>query len=798
MTHWFKRHPQYLDAATRALSDDKNYRQLHLKRGHLLVSHGNILVRLNEIHKFPFLIVYPNATPYALPVFYPLLSELAEEQIEQISQGSSEDISGAIKQQIRYYPRLRHQNSGGSLCILEWDNLDDGAKFYGMTTLLNRVKDWCKGTITGNFPMDSQEVELVAHFNHVERFLHLTYPEQFLHPALYQGEAYASLYTVMPKSSDLDGEYRNYMGILLTGTDCSGLVPNTTTPFPDFFQKAGIASELQLIEKKGLIQRKIEEKALIKMYWFHLTDEPTPFDTFEDLITLVGNGDRQKGIERMAPVLYDEIKGKPDAIFIAIRFPNRKELLEFQLFKVYKTGSGAGLLGCSPEETLTYLIDEYKTVFAVRSVELSDRDFHQRNAGRADREILRSRVVNLAGVGALGSEVADCLAKAGVGTLLLYDNQTMKMPNSVRHLAGIEYVGVAKVSAVKNELFHHNPFINVYTLAADITKLDLSAYFWDESISVSTIADDNTEAFLNERAVIANKVVYYARALRGGKVARIFRVIPGVDACFRCLQLYREEEKLFIPIAPDPQLPTLKNECNNPIRPASAADLKLIAALSARLILNELQHGFGKINHWLWSTEELEPLQPYQLHQQRIPPHPGCLYCAHENKSALFIDSRSLQFMQELVAQDPGRETGGVLAGYLDENGDIRITNASCPGPNAVCTAKEFKKDVTYCQKFLDELIGRSDGKITYVGEWHSHPSPNNKPSSTDINSLSEIAYQKEYLTEKPVMIILSSMGLPSATVHPMGKMFYYAALRTNDVKNDVLFMPESGLVQKK
>ena len=88
-----------------------------------------------------------------------------------------------------------------------------------------------------------------------------------------------------------------------------------------------------------------------------------------------------------------------------------------------------------------------------------------------------------------------------------------------------------------------------------------------------------------------------------------------------------------------------------------------------------------------------------------------------------------------------------------------------------------FEKDIEYCQHFLDELFVQSNQKKVYVGEWHSHPSSNNQPSGTDIKSLSEISYQKEYLTDTPIMIIFSNTGEPSCTVHPVGKRYYHTTL---------------------
>lgn len=779
MTPWFKRHPEYLRRETVALTKDPNYRQLFLERNKLLVSHGYIIVRMEKIYKFPFLIVYPPMTPYGLPWFYPLKNPLSKEEVVEISKLTAAELFNRIEPNIYWYFGLRHQNGGGILCVLEWDNLDDGAKFYGISTLLRRVRDWCQGTITGDFPPDNQEVEYIAHFNRVDSSIILLYNSSFLNSDLRQGEAFAHLYTYLPGNNAKKEGLMGYLSVLMLGTNSSGIALPASI-LPNFFVTNGIANEEELLQKREVIGKMITDDTLLKMFWFDVVKEPPPFETFNDLIEIIGGGEREAGLRRISAVVGDQLNSKPDDIYFALRFPNRKSALEFQLFRIKKTGQNGGLFHTSQKAIIQQLSGDYNNVMAVRSTEFTDEKFHLRNSGRADRQSLLKKDVNIIGVGALGSEVADILNKAGIGLLSLFDNQIMRVENSVRHLVGIDYANKPKVNAVKEILFTHGPFNHVFPFILDINDPSFFDAISADSISISTIADDNPEAYLNERAIYYNKTIYYARALRGGKAARIFRVIPGRDACFNCLQKYREQGQLFVNIADDADLPTLKTECNNPIRPGSAADLKLISALTSRIVLDELQCGYRDANHWIWSTESIGDLHPFQLSAQILPPHPDCLYCRNEGSVQVSIDGKTIEYLQSLVARNTPVETGGVLAGCKDAHGNFHITHASDSGPNAKKSVRGFFKDVPYCQQFLDDLYVQSSGNTVYLGEWHSHPNSDNRPSTTDINSLSDIAIQDNYLIDNPVMIILSSNGKPSVTVHPAGKIFYHPTLNVN------------------
>lgn len=64
-----------------------------------------------------------------------------------------------------------------------------------------------------------------------------------------------------------------------------------------------------------------------------------------------------------------------------------------------------------------------------------------------------------------------------------------------------------------------------------------------------------------------------------------------------------------------------------------------------------------------------------------------------------------------------------------------------------------------------------------HLGEWHSHPYADTRPSGTDLKSLNGIAVERDYLTDHPVMIILSLEGKPTCTVHPANKVYYQSEL---------------------
>jgi len=123
-------------------------------------------------------------------------------------------------------------------------------------------------------------------------------------------------------------------------------------------------------------------------------------------------------------------------------------------------------------------------------------------------------------------------------------------------------------------------------------------------------------------------------------------------------------------------------------------------------------------------------------------------------------------------------ETGGVLVGKRTKGVGVVVTGASGPGPKAVRSRCEFRRDVAHCQRFLDEAAKEQGDAGLYIGEWHYHPHGPTHPSNQDIRSLSEIAEQPEYLTERPVSLIVGPDGGIGCTVHPFNKRHYPVTLR--------------------
>lgn len=766
---WFARHTSWLYRETKELSDNSIYKEQYQVIGQTLISSGNILVHQSKTEYFPILIVYPEATPYIPPTIYILSSEITEETAREYSELLPGEIRNRVRNNVRFFNR-RHQNEDGSVCFVEAGDLHgDNPEIYGIEDIIKRLRIW----LSGKIPKDSREVELFHHFPNRTYEIQYLLPGLFFDKEIVKGRFFAGLSGLIHANLLPDGRAKKtYTGVTVFGetrANVSLLPKICVNDQMILFARIPDIRRLVLDENKEERLREIRNGNLIEGYWWEIHEEPQPFQDFGTLARYIGEGDEVKGFDELISALEQPLRQLEETSHIGIRFPGRWRESDWQMFRL-KKGNRPAIIISSKEELKERLLDY--SLQSVYQEYLTDEYFHMRNKGRAERSTLKDASLSIIGCGALGSEISDALSKAGVGNIALADKEEMRAHNAVRHSLGLNRVSMPKALGMAEHLILHNPFLNVEWTLANILLAKLDDYLPEGAIGVSTIADDNIEAYLNEQAIEQGRTVFYCRALRAGKAARIFRVIPQTDACKACLGLYlKDKNSVFLNIPEDEDLPAITNECNNPVRPASAADMKIIAGIFSRVIIDFLQGENTDNNHWIWSSEPLDGLaleaSTYGLIQaDRIPPHPKCFVCQKLEDKKVHILKEVLDFMKQESAQSGDVETGGVLVGYRKGGDDYVIVRASKPGPNAIRTKSRFEKDEEYCQKELLDAFNEFGEKGLYLGEWHYHPTGGNEPSGLDIKSLTEIAVQDNYRIDKPIMIILSPNLEFAITIH--------------------------------
>lgn len=117
--------------------------------------------------------------------------------------------------------------------------------------------------------------------------------------------------------------------------------------------------------------------------------------------------------------------------------------------------------------------------------------------------------------------------------------------------------------------------------------------------------------------------------------------------------------------------------------------------------------------------------------------------------------------LREIDATFP-QESGGVLMGQQQGQSAIYIDEIVGPGPNARHRRYSFEPDLEWQRARIAERYTRTEGKSTYLGDWHSHPEAGHGGlSDTDHRALKTIIRAPEAQCPKPLMVIF--WGAPDA-----------------------------------
>ena len=100
-----------------------------------------------------------------------------------------------------------------------------------------------------------------------------------------------------------------------------------------------------------------------------------------------------------------------------------------------------------------------------------------------------------------------------------------------------------------------------------------------------------------------------------------------------------------------------------------------------------------------------------------------------------------------------------MFIGFISELGFI-ITDILVPD-DYVNGKTIFVRHPGTLNERLEEIHEITNGKIQYLGEWHSHPDGPTSPSNTDKNAMKEIAKGKKINIDKPLLMIAEVGPLP-------------------------------------
>jgi molybdopterin/thiamine biosynthesis adenylyltransferase len=216
--------------------------------------------------------------------------------------------------------------------------------------------------------------------------------------------------------------------------------------------------------------------------------------------------------------------------------------------------------------------------------------------GQAGQHRLASSRVLLVGCGALGSVIADQLARAGVGFMRIVDRDIVELTNLQRQVLFDESDvanSLPKAIAAANRLSRVNSSIRIEPIVADVDASNVESF-----IDVDLILDgtDNvaTRYLLNDVSVKHNVPWVYGACV--GTEGRVMTIHSGQGPCLRC-------------IFPEPPAPGELQTCDTAgvLGPVASVVGSLQAIAAIKLLSgNPLQRELVWMD--LWTNSQIAPV----------------------------------------------------------------------------------------------------------------------------------------------------------------------------------------------
>ena len=173
------------------------------------------------------------------------------------------------------------------------------------------------------------------------------------------------------------------------------------------------------------------------------------------------------------------------------------------------------------------------------SVPFDDRYSRQslfRQIGTEGQQRISNSRIAVVGIGALGSQSATLLARAGVGMLRLIDRDYVELSNLQRQVLFTEQDAeraLPKALAARDHLQRVNSAIEITAEIRDLTPASVEALLSDVEIIVDGTDNFEVRYLINDYAVFNRRPWIYAAGV--GAHGLILPVLPEQTACLRCL-----------------------------------------------------------------------------------------------------------------------------------------------------------------------------------------------------------------------------------------------------------------------
>jgi integrative and conjugative element protein (TIGR02256 family) len=457
--------------------------------------------------------------------------------------------------------------------------------------------------------------------------------------------------------------------------------------------------------------------------------------------------------------------------------PLRPHLTVWQIEPVTVKSLRAIVLSHGEDETARQEIAKWMVIAGVKwcSV-LEDRpEIVLRRDQRTPIAALFGRRILLLGCGALGSAVAEMVARSGAVALHLVDWAIVKPGVLVRQRYSESDVGLAKAHALCARLQTIGLKCEVTADTHDLSEQALSRYdFADWDLVIDATASTRVTHRLEEElktqhlSIPLLSMSISARAENGSVLVRMphFPGGPYHIARQAKLQAFARDADHSLVRAFWPERGTVKvfqpePGCGSPTFIGSAADIDHHAASLLNIGLSRLaalEPAAASVDlvaaPWL-QTDSSEPyrmsfaLTGYSNYTDQV-------HGYHVRRSPVAALDMASELKRIARTRSDKIETGGLMFGEIDDAHQmIWVDSVSGPPPDSIASEMQFVCGTAGTQT-LNSFKSAASGKSSrFIGIWHTHPISRGSPSQDDLRAMVALLHFQEFPPRQVVMLIV-------------------------------------------
>lgn len=403
----------------------------------------------------------------------------------------------------------------------------------------------------------------------------------------------------------------------------------------------------------------------------------------------------------------------------------------------------------------------------------------------------KGKSISLWGCGALGSHIAEFLARAGARKLVLRDNGIVTPGVLSRQLFTDEDIGKPKVAALSARLKAIRTGIEIEEHVGNLLSGPLASGDWTDGADVviettgaSTVMTKMEAARRREE----RRCPLISMAL-GHTAESAMMLVAGTDysggpldidrklrrECYRRSEL-REYTEEFWPRQPRMEIFQPEPGCSDATFMGSCADVALLAATMLNALAAELHaEGAPAAAHLIArraaAASPLIAQRGFSWPADQILGDPSSGYEVRLNSVAW------REIIGWIATNDRVRgvavETGGLLFGERNDLLKVLwVDEVSGPPPDSVRSAAGFICGVKGTAELAREKATRTRELSRFLGMWHTHPGGLPLPSATDIRGIEQLVQATGSPRGKSFMLIV---GGQEGSQHPAAAYLFAA-----------------------